>query len=69
MDDYCGFYINAHISTLLCQTFRDLLQPGQHLGQFLLPLGQLASTRKVYSEQSHDGVDDLTTGRSRQGGD
>lgn len=48
-----------HMSTLLVQTFRDLLQPGEHLGQFLLPLSQLASTREVYSEQSHDGVDDL----------
>ena len=44
------------------QTFRDLLQPGEHLGQFLLPLGQLASPREVHSEQSHDGVDDLTEG-------
>lgn len=48
-----------HISTLIGQTFRDLLQPGEHLCQFLLPLSQLTSTREVYSEQSHDGVDDL----------
>lgn len=46
-----------------CETFRDLLQPGEHLGQFLLPLSQLTPARKVHSEQSHDGVDDLTTRR------
>lgn len=67
MANVCGFYIFAHKHTLLVQTFRDLLQPGEHLGQFLLPLSQLASTRKVYSEQSHDGVDDLTTGRRQEG--
>lgn len=46
-------------ATLMVQTFWDLLQPGEHLGQFLLPFSQLPSTRKVDSEQSHDGVDDL----------
>lgn len=48
-----------------CSTFGDLLQPGEHLGQFLLPLSQLPPTRKVHSEQGHDGVDDLTPRRWR----
>lgn len=47
-------------NSTLYDTFRDLLQPGEHLRQFLLPLSQLTPARKVHSEQSHDGVDDLT---------
>lgn len=43
-------------------TFGDLLQPGEHLGQLLLPLSQFTPTGEVHSEQSHDGVNDLTTG-------
>lgn len=54
--------------TLLVQTFRDLLQPGEHLGQFLLSLSQLASAGEVNSEQSHDGVDDLNRGWKFRGG-
>lgn len=46
------------------QTFRDLLQPGEHLGQFLLPFSQLTPTREVNPEQSHDGVNDLKTEKS-----
>ena len=41
------------------ETFRDLLQSGEHLGQLLLSLGQLSTSGEVHPEQSHDGVNDL----------
>lgn len=41
-------------------TFRYLLQPGEHLGQLLLPLCQLAPAREVHTEECHDGVYDLS---------
>lgn len=47
------------------QTFRDLLQTGEHLGQLLLSLCQLPSAREIYPEQSHDGVYDLRGEREK----
>ena len=38
--------------------FRDLLQLGQHLSKALLSLGKLATSREVYSEESHQAVYD-----------
>lgn len=63
-----GYVFTPHsisdVNCIFVLTFRDLLQPGEHLGQFLLALSQLTSAREVHSEQSHDGVDYLGMGGS-----
>ena len=40
-------------------TFWDLLQLGQQLCQFLLPIGQFPTPTEVHTEQGHDGIYNL----------
>lgn len=41
------------------RTFRNLLQSGQHLREFLLSVGEFTSAAEVDAKQRHDGVNDL----------
>lgn len=45
----------------LIHTFRDFLQAGKHLSQFLLTICKLTTATEINSEKRHDWIYDLRT--------